>query len=441
MDVRMHSSCKPLKRVLNNFMAENPALVKATNGFELSVGPSSDSHFATPAHAQDAIFVGDAAHLSGYKASAELEALFKLDPTKVGMVPRYDSLLKKWAYEIIKTGAMDAAVNPLVGQSYSPWNVSWFQKVFKEPLLYSHAKKMVSIEQGSNPWAELMTLALEQYAGFAMALGTGTAQNNLVNDVQVRTGMMTAPVINLSASYSLTQEELERAKNNNNPFAGQAITRKQSYANYVLDMLMSYLIYYGNAESETKGLLDVNAITAWGGTSLSDIAAGASTTKGSDAYKALFTAINTFLTGSDNKFSHIKVAMSPVAYNLLTSLPYSDNYSAVSPKKIFEDNYMGGMGQDGKYPTIEFIADPMLKATSIFNANAYDYLVITAPGVKAGPDEEEQGTVLFGAPLMNYVFPAIPGQYNTQYKTLRRVAGVFAPVAATVKVYSGFGVD
>lgn len=439
MDIRMHRSCKSLKGVVNGFLGDNPALSAATKGMELSLGPASDAHFATPTHAQDAIFVGDAAHISGYRASAELEALFKQDPSKVHIVPRYDSQTRKWAYDVLKNGAMDS-VNPLVGQTYSPWNVSFFQKVFKEPLLYSHARKLVSIEQGTNPWAELMTLALEQYAGFAIAASTGSAQNNLVNDVNVKAGLMTAPIINLSMSYTLTQEELERAKNRENPFAGQAISRKQAYANYVIDMLTDYIIYYGNPETETQGIFNINPIEAWPSDSLSEIAAGASTTKGADAYSAVFKAINTFLDASDNKFDSIKVAMSPQAYNLLTSLPYSQNYSPVAPKKIFEDNYMGGTTKEGKVPTIEFISDPMLKANSIFNPTAEDFLVITAPEIKAGPAEEKQDLLLFGAPLMNYVFPAIPGQYNTQYKTLRRVAGVFAPVPIAAKVYKGFGV-
>jgi hypothetical protein len=439
MDIKMHSSCKPLKTVLNGFLGENQALARATNGFELAMGPASDPHFSTPPHAQDAIFVGDSGLISGYNATAEMEALFKQDPGKCAMRPRYNSTTRKWAYDVLKSGAMDS-VNPLIGQAYSPWNVSFFQKVFKEPLLYSHARDLVSIEPGTNPWAELMTLALEQYAGFAIAAQSGSAQNNLVNDINVTSGLMTAPVINLSVSYSLSQEELERAKSNDNPFAGQAISRKQSYANYVIDMLTDYIVYYGNAETDTQGIFNINPIEAWPTDSLAEIAGGASTTKGADAYSAVFKAINSFLDASDNKFDKIKVAMSPQAYNLLTSLPYSQNYSPIAPKKIFEDNYMGGTGKDGRIPTIEFIADPMLKANSIFNTSAQDYLVITAPEIKAGPDEEVQALLPFGAPLMKYVFPAIPGQYNTQYKTLRRVAGVFAPVPIAAKVYSGFGV-
>ena len=170
MDIKSHRACKSLKNIVSGFLGENDALARATNGFELNMGPASDPHFATPPHAQDAIFVGDSAHISGYNASAELEALFKSDPSKVFMRPRYSSDTRKWVYDVLKNAmAQDAVAAPLPGQAYSPWNISFFQKVFKEPLLYSHARKLVSIEQGSNPWAELMTLALEQYAGFALA--------------------------------------------------------------------------------------------------------------------------------------------------------------------------------------------------------------------------------------------------------------------------------
>ena len=41
---------------------------------------------------------------------------------------------------------------------------------------------------------------------------------------------------------------------------------------------------------------------------------------------------------------------------------------------------------------------------------------------------------------MEFVYPTIPGSYDTQYKFLRRVAGVFAPVQAAVVAYSGFGI-
>lgn len=439
MNMTVSRSCKPLKRLAENFIAADKGLSSIANGFDLSIGPASESAFQTPAHAQDAIFVGDSARIIGANKTAEVDALFQADPSKVMARPVYDSEKKAWLLDFQKAFTGDA-LNPLAGQLFSPWNISFFKRIFREPLLYSHAREMVSIEQGSNPWAEVMTLLMEQYAGFAMLNQTGSTQNSMTNDVNVINGMMSSPVLNMSVTYALTIEEQNRSRNpNGNPFAGQGIMQKQKYANYVLDMLENYLIYFGNSETETKGLLDINPIISWSASTLAEVAAGASATKGSDVYRMVYGLINNFLSEADNKFSKVKVAMAPEAYNYFTSLPYSDNFDPTAAWKIFNENYGGGKGENGQLPKIEFVSDPMLKANSMFNSNPYDYMVMTAPEVGAGPDNENQPLVLFGSPLREFVFPAIPGQYNTQFKTLRRVAGIFAPVPQAIRAYAGFG--
>ncbi len=439
MNMTVSRSCKPLKRLAEKFIAADKGLSSIANGFDLSIGPASESAFQTPAHAQDAIFVGDSARIIGANKTAEVDALFQADPSKVMARPVYDSDKKAWLLDFQKAFTGDA-LNPLAGQLFSPWNISFFKRIFREPLLYSHARELVSIEQGSNPWAEVMTLLMEQYAGFAMLNQTGSTQNSMTNDVNVINGMMSSPVLNMSVTYSLTIEEQNRSRNpNGNPFAGQGIMQKQKYANYVLDMLENYLIYFGNSETETKGLLDINPVISWTGSTLAQVASGASTTKGSDVYRMVYGLINNFLSDADNKFSKVKVAMAPEAYNYFTSLPYSDNFDPTAAWKIFNENYGGGKGENGQLPKIEFVSDPMLKANSMFNSNSFDYMVMTAPEVGAGPDNENQPLVLFGSPLREFVFPAIPGQYNTQFKTLRRVAGIFAPVPQAIRAYAGFG--
>jgi len=440
MNVNVAKSCKSLKTLTDKFIGENKALDLASRGFELSIGPASDPNFQTPAHAQDAIFVGDSARINGSIATAEVDALFKQDQSKVSTRPVYDSETMSWKYLFEKAAMTNDAFSPLAGQMFSPWNVSFFQRIFREPLLYSHARDLVRMEQGTNPWAEVMTLLMEQYAGFAITGATGSAQNTITNDVNVVNGMMTSPVVNMAVTYSLTLEEQNRSKQGNgNPFAGQSMMQKQKYANYVLNMLTDYLIYYGNDETNTPGLFDVNPIVSWAGAPISTIANGSSATKGADAYKAVYRVINDFLTSADNKFDEVIMSMSPEAYNAFTSLPYSENFNPTAAHKILTENYAAGKGQDGKIPSVRFVSDPMLKAGSIFNPTNHDYMVMTAPEVGAGPQNEKQPLVLFGSPLMDFVFPAMPGQYNTQYKTMRRVAGVFAPVPQAIRVYQGFG--
>ena len=64
-------------------------------------------------------------------------------------------------------------------------------------------------------------------------------------------------------------EEMERAKGDGSPFAGQLMAEKPKYAQYVLDMITDYLTYYGNDETNTLGLFDVNGETTWADDTLS----------------------------------------------------------------------------------------------------------------------------------------------------------------------------
>ena len=227
------------------------------------------------------------------------------------------------------------------------------------------------------------------------------------------------------------------------PMGSSPLSRKQSYLNYVMDMIDSIMIYYGNAETQTMGLMDINGIENWDtGKSMKEIFnSNTSTTRGSDAFRLIAGKINDFLKDADNKFSRIKIAVSPEAYNYLTSMPYSDVYDATTAMETFAKSYLAGKGPNGTTPTIEWVADPLLKANTIFNPNSFDYMVIQAPEVGGGPKNEAQATNFYATALDKFVFPVIPGMYNDQYKTLRRVAGIIAPIPAATKVYAGFGVQ
>ena len=109
--------------------------------------------------------------------------------------------------------------------------------------------------------------------------------------------------------------------------------------------------------------------------------------------------------------------------------------------KTFAKSYLADKGPNGSTPTIEWAADPLLKANSLFNPNSSGYRVIQAPEIGDGPNNEAQPTNFWATALNKFVFPVIPGMYNDQYKTLRRVAGIIAPIPAATKVYAGFGVQ
>ena len=413
-------------------------------GEELTVGLATETAFRTPLHALDfPVFVGDAAHISPSPvATEEVRALFKTQRDKVLEFFRYDGANKRYDMHYAKKGTVgDAAPDLIAAQLLAaPGLVGYFGNMFKKPLLYHRFRDLVSIQSGSSPWASIMTLYLADYAGFAVLDATGSPENNNVQDVNAQAGIMSAPIINMSVSHSLSIEELERAKGGIMPFGSQMIEQKKSYATYALEMLLGVLGYFGNPATGTDGLFDVNPIVPWLGDSVHNIWNDpAETTKGSKIYQNLARIVVEFLSRTYNKFPKLRIAMAPECYNIFSTAPYSDVYNPTAALKIMVANMMPGEMKDGKIPDFEFFPDPLLAAGTIFNPNEYDYLVITAPETKAGPDETTQPLVLAGMPLDEFVYPVIPGQYNTQYKILRRYAGVFAPVPDAIEVISGFG--
>ena len=435
-----------IKAVAEGIINENPSLKAKMSSCELSLGLASESEFGVPDFAPEhAMFVGDSGLIGNLVGNtAEIDALFKRDPNKVSLMPRWNPTSKKFDMIASKANYTKDADVLSPAQVISPWNVGWFQGVYKRPLSYSRFRDMVKTYTGDNPWAEAMNLMLADYSGFAALTSAGRPDNMLSHDIGVQAGAMTSAVINMSVTYSLTREELERSKESSseNPFAGVLITQKQKYADFVLDILTSYLGYYGNDITGTVGLIGVSTAVAWStyGSTLRAIEADSGdTTKGSTAYKQLAKALVDFLVNVDNKFNQVKIVMSPYAYNKLATLVYSDTYNPDSAMKIIKANLEADMTKEGRPLNIEIIAEPMLKASSMFNAQTYDYLMFIAPEIEAGATEEQQDIVLFGEPLKEFVYPVIPGSFHTAYRKLRRVAGIYCPVTAAVKTFYGYG--
>lgn len=444
MIIQTHSSFKSLGRIAEKLVNGNGRAANMLRDATLEIGPASDPRYGIPATAVNApTFVGDSAMVGDIKGlNAQMEAMYKKDPSSVNMRPVYNATTGKYDFCVSKAFTGDSG-ELLAGQMISPWNASFFPQVFKQPLLYSHARDLVKRAAGSNPWGEVQALQLASYSGWGQIGAAGTVAANLKKNVNVSGGMMTSAIINMKVYFNFTTEEMQRAQGGNgSPFAGSLMAEKQKYAQYVLDMMTDYLTYFGNPDTNTPGLFDVNGLTTWSGDTLAEIAADTTNTaKGSKMYQNLAKIVKEFMDASQNKFDVVRIAMAPAAYNFLTSTPYSDVYSGESPLATFEKNFAAGMTKNGTTPKIEIYSDPMLAAKTVFNAGATDRVVITAPEVGAGPNDDKQDLVLLGVPLENFTYPVYPNSYDQQHCVLRRFSGVFAPVAAAVKVYSGFGVD
>lgn len=448
MNIQCSKEFKGLARVANALVNGNSKAAGYLSDATLSIGPASDPAYGVPSAAiGHPTFVGDSAMLgSMIGKTPELDAMYRKNPSSVNIQPSYNVRTGRYDMVVSKSG-VDAssfvgdAASLISLQTISPWNASFFPEIYKQPLLYSHARDLVKRKSGTNPWGEVQSLQLAAYSGWGAINSAGTVGANLKQNVNVQGGMMTNAIINIKIYYDLTVEEMQRAEGaNGSPFAGSLMMEKQRYAQYVIDMITDYLTYFGNTATNTAGLFNVNAITTWAGQTLKAIAADtANTAKGNAMYTNLAGIITDFMGASYNKFDIIRVGMAPAAYNLLTSTPYSDVYNPKSTLAIFEENFEAGVTKSGAKPKIEFYADPFLAAATTFNSAQTDYMVVTAPEVGAGPADEKQDILLLGVPLENFVYPVYPNSYDQQHCTLRRFSGVFAPVSKAVKVYSGFG--
>jgi hypothetical protein len=457
MQITYHDDLRSVVKLLENAIEKNPKMSAALADCDISIGPSTDKRFRTPMHAiQQPQFVGDKHWIGDMVASAELRELSKKKPSEVLLVPRWNARTNRFDQYAVRSrdflrgvvhdAIFDAAPDLMLTQQVSPWNASWFQKLFKAPLLYSHAQEAVEMWTGDNPWAEVMNLMLADYAGFGVFENSGGVDNTLTQPVNVQSGLMSSVILNMTTTYSLALEELKRSDNVNNPLGNQLITEKEAYAAYVLNMLTDYLIIYGNTPTATVGLLQVpSSVTSYSPTSLNGIALGSSTTMGSDMYKGLIGILEPYLTVNFNKVEEVTVMLSPKAHNLLRSYPYSQAYNPESAIQAWADNFAAGMGKTGQAPTIKFVSEPLLAATASgvssnpFNSNTFDYTIICASSIKAGAKEEAQPLLLAGMPLKDFSYPVIPAGYASTFKFLRRYAGLFPIVQSTVVVYSGFG--
>lgn len=448
MIIQCAQNLKPLGKVAQKLLNANSKANDLLRDATLSIGLASDPSYGVPASAiRSPLFVGDSAMLGNLKGlTPQLDAMYKKNKATLDMKPVFNAQTGKYDMTVSKSAFVGDSGSLIDMQTISPWNASFFPEIYKQPLIYSHARDLVKRKAGSNPWGETQALQLAAYSGWGQIDEAGTVAANLKKNVNVQGGMMVNAVINLKVYFNFTVEEMQRAEGGNgSPFAGSLMAEKQKYAQYVLDMMTDYLTYYGNSLTDTPGLFDVNPIETWVTSdrkSLSEIAASTtSTTKGSDMYKVLSKAITDFMSASYNKFDIIRVAMAPAAYNLLTSTPYSDVYNPKATLAVFGENFEAGVTKSGSKPRIEFFSDPLLAANTEFNPTGSDKLVITAPEVGAGPNDDKQDILLLGVPLESFVYPVTPNSYDQQHAVLRRFAGVFAPVNKAVKVYSGFGVS
>ena len=184
MIINCSSEFKKVGKIANRLVSANGKANHLLRDATLQIGRASDPKYGVPASAVNSpIYVGDHAVLGSVIGnSAEIEALYKKNPLAVNMKPRYNIRTGKYDVVCSKSGIQSYVGDSgelVTMQSISPWNASYFPELFKQPLLYSHARDLVKRLGGTNPWGEVQNLQLAAYSGWGLIGESGTVAANM----------------------------------------------------------------------------------------------------------------------------------------------------------------------------------------------------------------------------------------------------------------------
>ena len=216
MNIEVSKGFKRLGKLAEKMIASNGKANDLLRDATLQIGPANDPHFGVGlAAVNNPIFVGDSAAIGQpVGLTPELEALYKKNASGVNIKPRFNARTGKYDMVFSKSGIQTYTGDSgelIAAQAISPWNASYFPEIFKQPLLYSHARDLVKRLGGTNPWGEVQNLQLAAYSGWGLIDAAGTVAANLKQNVNVQGGIMSSAIINIKVFFNFTVEDMDRA--------------------------------------------------------------------------------------------------------------------------------------------------------------------------------------------------------------------------------------
>ena len=354
---------------------------------------------------------------------------------------RYDEETRQYVVTPVIKGVNDSMI---AGTALPYWNIGFLNKVFKQPFTTSFAKNLVSVEGFGNPWADALAIFTASFEGFGRVSNAakGTVEMNSSNPVSSEIGQMMTDVVNLVVDYESSIEESMRATGQSGNFlSATAIADRERYANMVLERIHDALIYFGNAESGTQGLVDFAGEDSYNGTPLDDIVNDATNThKGADVVAAMNNVIGEFLRENFYLPRKLKINCSTYVMKAMLNTTYSDEFNPDSPMQTISGRFDTKNSVGGGLQTCEWtlVADPMLDPETPFNTDNSDLFIMTVPEADSAMGEQ-QGLVIAPEPLKQFIVPPMYQRGGFLYTMIKRVGGVLAPIEGTVKVIRGFG--
>jgi hypothetical protein len=333
------------------------------------------------------------------------------------------------------------------------WNVTYLNKVFKQPFLEGYAKRLVSTVGVPNIWADALSIWTMTFEGFARLANVAktSVEFNINETVKNKTHQILSELVNLVVEYETSPQEALYGGLQGNPLTSVAIGERERYARLMLEQLHNALIYFGDPGSGFDGLAQLAPEIAWPDAPLEYIWADpANTTKGADAVEALNELLGDMLESVNYLPVSVRINVSPTAYKVLKWTMQSKVYNPKNPLTVLSDAFNSSEKIVGTMPTTagdkiqqsyELLPDPMLAPGTPWNPGDTDLMFITFPAIQSSLDGA-QDLIMAPVAIENYILPNVwPGRDGLLRTMLKRVGSLIAPVEDTVKIIRGFGVN
>lgn len=341
------------------------------------------------------------------------------------------------------------------------WNITYMNKIFKQPMLTGYARRLVSEVGVGNVWADAVSIWTESFEGMARVQNVAktTGQHNINEASKVRTHQIVSDFVNIVADFESSTADAIYGGLNGNPLTNQAIGDNEKYTRMMLEQMHNALIYFGNEATGFQGLAQLTTEEEWDEAPFEYIYKDpTNTTKGADMLEKLNTMIGDWLEELNFLPTKVRINCSPTMYKCLKWSLTSKVYNPSSPLKFIAEGFDGRQkfmettpikSMDDVQRYYEFYADPMLAATdesngiiNPFNDDDTDLMYVTFPEFQS--DLEEGGltdVVMAPVAISNMVLPYFYGNSRDgQGRTMvKRIGSVMCPVNGAIKVIRGIG--
>jgi hypothetical protein len=372
------------------------------------------------------------------------EAAEKRIKDSLDVIGYFDTKENMYVAEPVQRRVKDSLLS---GMAVPYWNVSYVNRVFKQPFIQGIARNLVDVIGVPNIWADALVMFAETFEGMARVSGVAksNAEHNDSAPVRNRFEQLVSEFVNVVIDYETGFDESLVGAQEGNFLTSMGIGDRERYARLMLEQLTNAMWLFGASEAGFEGLSQLATTDTYSGTTLQAIWEGSSATKGALAVTALMTMLGDMQESLSFMAASFRINVSPTAYKVLKWVMMSDVYNSNNPlsviKNSFGDSEMivsNGFGTG--VGDFVIVSDPFCAPQTPWNANDSDLMFITIPSVKSAL-EPMSSLVVAPVAIENFVLPAYPQRDGLQRTMMRRVGSIIAPVTGTIKIVRGFGVQ